>query len=491
MNNMKEDFIRMRIDPCVTSVLLVICFSAAILSGCMVGPDFKPPELAMPQHWTNPVPECSNADAELAQWWKIFDDQTLDWLLDKAVSDNLDLKLAVARIAQARAAGRQATAQFGPKMNTSGFYKRYQDRSVMSEQSTAGPPHAPMAETIVDDQYQTGFDAGWEIDLFGGLRRSREAAMAELEASKEALRDVRVTLMAEVARCYVELRILQKRKAIADHHRRAQEQYAQLMQRKYDNGLVSGLDAANAQMQAAETAARIPLLEADARQTVHKIGILLGGYPGSLIQKLVPMADLPMVLPSVPAGVPSELLRRRPDIRQAEAQLHSATAQVGVATADLYPKFTITGSISYLTNSLRSLFESTSLSWFFGPSIDWSLFDSGRTKANIQVQEAIEEQAIVIYKQKVLSALLEVEDALVALAKQEEQYQALSDAVRAGRKSVRLAKQLYMAGETDFLHVLVAEQFLYNEEDAFVQSKGDILIHLISLYKALGGGWNF
>jgi NodT family efflux transporter outer membrane factor (OMF) lipoprotein len=486
---MKEDCIRMRFDSGVKSTLLVICFSAVILSGCMVGPDFKPPELAMPQHWTNPVPEAGNTDPEFAQWWKIFDDQTLNWLIDKAISDNLDLKLALARIAQARAAGRQATSQFGPKINASGSYKRYQDRAV-SEQDTAGPPQAPVIETIVDDQYQTGFDAGWEIDLFGGLRRSSEAAAAEFEASTEALRDVRVTLVAEVARCYMELRILQKRKAIADHRRRAQEQYAQLMQRKYDNGLVSGLDAANAQMQAAVTAARIPLLEADARQTIHKIGILLGGYPGSLIKRLAPVADLPMVVPSVPAGVPSELLRRRPDIRQAEAQLHAATARVGVATADLYPKFTITGSISYLTDSVSSLFSSTSLYWFFGPSIDWSLFDSGRTKAKIRVREALEEQAIVIYKQKVLSAMLDVENALVALAKQEAHCKALANAVRAGRKSVRLAKQLYMAGETDFFHVLVVEQYLYNEEDAFAQSRGDILIHLISLYKALGGGWS-
>jgi NodT family efflux transporter outer membrane factor (OMF) lipoprotein len=262
------------------------------------------------------------------------------------------------------------------------------------------------------------------------------------------------------------------------------------MQRKYDNGLASGLDAANAQMQAAEAAARIPLLEADARKTIHKIGILLGGYPGSLIRKLVPIEDLPMVLPSVPVGVPSELLRRRPDIRQAEAELHAATARVGVATADLYPKFTITGSISYLTDSLSTLFESTSLYWLFGPLIDWSLLNSGRTRANIQVQEALEEQAVVIYKQKVLSAMLEVEDALIALSKQEAHSKALASAVRAGRKSVRLARQLYMAGETDFLHVLVAEQYVYSEEDAFARSRGAMLIHLISLYKALGGGWN-
>jgi NodT family efflux transporter outer membrane factor (OMF) lipoprotein len=490
MNNVKEDFISMRMGHCATSILLSICFSAMILSGCMVGPDFKRPELAMPQHWTNTVPGYRKTSPEFTQWWKIFEDQTLDWLIDKAIANSFDLKLAVARIAQARAANRQAIAQFGPKINATGSYQRYQNRSAMSEPNTSGPPHAFALETIVDDQYQTGFDAGWEIDLFGGLRRSSEAGKAELEASTEALRDVRVTLVAEVARCYFELRILQKKEAIANLHRQAREHYALLTQQKYENGLVSGLDASNAQMQAAETAARIPLLEADVLKTIHKISILLGGYPGSLIEELGPMADLPRVLPSVSVGVPSELLRRRPDIRQAEAQLHAATAQVGVAIADLYPKFTITGSISYLTNALSSLFASTNQFWSFGPSIDWSFFDSGQTKADIDLQEALQEQAVINYKQKVLSAILEVEDALVSLAKQEAHHNALAIAVQASRKSVQLAKQLYLAGETDFLHVLIAEQYLYSQEDAFTQCRGNRVIHLISLFKALGGGWN-
>lgn len=481
----------MRLKYCAISIFLSITLSAAMLSGCTVGPDFKRPELEMPQQWANPVSECRKTGPDFAQWWKIFDDQTLDWLIDKAIDDSLDLKLAAARIVQARAGKRQTAAQFGPKLNASGSSKRYRGRAMVSEQSSAGPPRAPAIETIVDDQYQAGFDTGWEIDLFGGLRRSNEAGTAELEAATEALRDVRVTLVAEVARRYFELRILQKRKAVADLHHQAREHYARLMQQKYEHGLVSGLDAANARMQAAETAARIPLLEAEARQTIHKISMLLGCYPGDLIQKLAPVAGLPMVVPSAPVGVPSELLRRRPDIRRAEAQLHAATARVGIATADLYPKFTITGSISYLAHSLSSLFAYASQYWFFGPSIDWSLFDSGRTKATIRVHEALTEQALIRYKQNVLSAVLEVEDALVGLAKQEAHRNALEKAVQASRKSVQLAKQLYRAGEEDFLHILVAEHYLYYEEDAFAQSRGNMLIHLISLYKALGGGWNY
>jgi len=471
------------------AVILSFCISAVIHSGCTVGPDYKRPEVTLPQHWANPAPQGLETRREFARWWKIFEDQTLDWLIDKAISDNLDLKLAGARIAQARAASRQSVARFGPEVNASGSYARYQDRLEAAEPDRAGPQRQRAVETIVDNQYQTGFDAGWELDLFGGIRRSVEAGEAELEASAEARRDVLVTLVAEVARSYIELRVLQKRRAIAELHRKAQDHCVQLTRRQYESGFASSLDESNARMQAAETAARIPLLEASERQTIHKIGILLGGCPGALIQKLTPVADLPMVFPAVPVGVPSELLRRRPDIREAEAQVHAATARVGVAMADLYPKLTITGSIAYLSNSLNTLYRGENLLWLSGPTAKWRLFDTGQSQAMVHVQEALEEEAVITYKQKVLSAMLEVEDALIALAKLEAHRKALADAVQASRKSLQLARQLYIAGEADFLRVLVAEQSLYKEEDAFAQSMGDALIRLISLYKALGGGW--
>jgi outer membrane protein, multidrug efflux system len=480
----------MRIEFRGKAVILSFCISAVMLSACTVGPDYKRPDVALPQHWANPAPKGRETHREFAHWWKIFEDQTLDWLIDKAISDNLDLKLAAARVAQARAVSRQTFASFGPEVNASGSYARYQDRLEVAEPYRAGPQREREGETIVDDQYQTGFDANWELDLFGGVRRRVEAGEAELDASTEARRDVLVTLAAEVARSYIELRVLQKRQAIAELHRKSQDHCVQLTHRQHESGFVSGLDESNARMQAAETAARIPLLEASEGQTIHKIGILLGTCPGALIEKLSPVAELPMVFPAVPVGVPAQLLRRRPDIRQAEAKIHAATARVGVAMADLYPKLTITGSISYLSNSLNTLYGGENLVWLFGPTAKWRLFDTGRSQAMVHIQEALEEQAVITYKQKVLSAMLEVEDALIALAKLEAHRQALANAVRASRESLQLAKRLYRAGETDFLRVLVAEQTLYDEEDAFVQSRGDVLIRLISLYKALGGGWD-
>lgn len=467
--------------------LLLFCFLAGLFSGCMVGPDFQRPQMEMPQQWSKPAPECTKNYTELSQWWTRFEDQTLNWLIDRAISNNLDIKLAIARISQARAARGKTAAEMGPVLNASASYRRYHGQpGNMPEMQQP----LPSTEYVTDNQYSTTFDAGWEIDLFGGVRREIEALDAQLEESIEAQRDALVTLTAEVARSYFDLRFLQRRKAIAELHLKAQEHSVKLAGQRFKNGLVGRIDVTNAEMQAAETAARIPVLEAAAGQTIHKINILLGGYSDSLTDKLAPMADLPIVIPSVPVGVPSDLLRRRPDIRQAEAQIHSATAQIGVVTADLFPKFTISGSLTYLANSLSSLFISDSLLWSIGPTVGLNLFDNGRTRASVKVQEAVEEQALITYKQKVLTALVEVEDALIALEKEDVHCNALYASVQANRKSVQLANQLYLAGETDFLQVLIVEQSLYTKEDALAQSRGRKIADMISLYKALGGGWN-
>ena len=467
--------------------LLLLCFLTELFSGCMVGPDFQRPEVEMPQEWSKSVPWGTENYEELSQWWTLFEDQTLNWLIDKAVSSNLDIKLAIARVSQARAARGKSAADMGPVLNASASYRRYHGQpDNMPEMQQP----LPSTEYVTDNQYNTVFDAGWEIDLFGGLRREIESLDAQLEASIEAQRDVLVTLTAEVARSYFDLRFLQTREAIAELHLKAQEHSARLARQRFQSGLVGRIDVTNAEMQAAETAARIPLLEAAAGQTIHKINILLGGYSDSLTDKLAAMENVPIVIPSVPVGVPSDLLRRRPDIRQAEAQIHSATAQIGVVTADLFPKITISGSLTYLANSLSSLFISDSLLWSIGPTVGLNLFDNGRTRASIKVQEAVEEQALITYKKKVLTALVEVKDALIALEKEEMHCKALYASVQANRKSVQLANQLYLAGETDFLQVLVVEQSLYTKEDALAQSRGKKITNMISLYKALGGGWN-
>ncbi len=334
-----------------------------------------------------------------------------------------------------------------------------------------------------------GFDAGWEIDIFGGVRRNIEAADADLEATMETLRDVLVTLTAELARNYIDLRAFQQRIAIARRNLKAQQHSAELTRKRFEGGFVGGLDVANAEAQVATTAAEIPLLEASARQSIYSLSVLLGLAPAALMDELSPVSAIPAAPPSVPVGVPSDLLRRRPDIRTAEAEIHGDTARIGVATADLFPRFTISGSMGLLASDFSSWLKWASRFWSFSPLATWPLFDMGRIRANIELQKALQEETVINYQQTVLRALQEVENTLIASEKEEEHRRALVEAVRANRKAVELATKLYTQGETNFLDVLVAQRFLFSSEDALVQSTGTVSTNLVALYKALGGGW--
>jgi multidrug efflux system outer membrane protein len=298
-----------------------------------------------------------------------------------------------------------------------------------------------------------------------------------------------VTLTAEVARNYIDLRTFQQRIAIAQENLRAQRHSAELTRRRFEAGFVNGLDVANADALAANTAAGIPLLEASARQSIHALSVLLGAEPGALIQELNPAAAIPAGLPSVPLGVPSDLLRRRPDIRAVEAAVHASTARIGVAEADLFPRFTISGSMAFEAAEPGSLFNWANRLWSFGPWVNWPVFETGRIRSNIELQEAFRDEDLIAYRQTVLTALQEVEDALIASAKEQEHRKALLDAVAANRKAVELATMLYTEGQADFLNVLVAQRALYSSEDALTQSTGTVSTNLVALYKALGGGW--
>jgi NodT family efflux transporter outer membrane factor (OMF) lipoprotein len=262
-----------------------------------------------------------------------------------------------------------------------------------------------------------------------------------------------------------------------------------LTRERFEGGFVSGLDVANAEAQTATTAAQIPLLESLAQQTLYSLSILIGAEPATLHAELSPAGAIPGAPPVVPLGVPSDLLRRRPDIRLAEAQIHAATARIGVATAEFFPKFTIAGSIGYQSADFGSLFNWSNHFWSFGPSALWRLFESGRIRAGVEVQKALQEQEFIAYRQTVLGALQEVENALVASAKEQAHRDALVTAVAANRKAVSLAEKLYTEGLTDFINVLQSQQALYSTEDALVQSTATVSTNLVALYKALGGGW--
>ncbi len=455
-----------------------------VLSGCKVGPDFAAPQSEMPAAWVGTLKtpagvawETNRPPADLARWWCGFNDPELTALVQAALQTNLDLQLAEAALRQARASRGVVAGGLWPGVTASGSYARQH-----SGPAVAGPSGD-------HNLYQAGLDALWELDIFGGVRRNVESANANIQAAREDLRDVQVSLAAEVALNYIELRGFQQQIAVAQDNLKAQQHTAGITRQKFDAGFVSALDVANADAQVASTESVIPVLEASARQTIYALGVLLARPPGALLKELSGAGPLPLTPPAVPLGLPSDLLRRRPDIRAAEARLHAATAQIGVAIADFFPKFSLTGSLSYQNNLVEDLFAGGSRFSSFGPAASWPVFQGGSIAANVRMQKALRDQSYITYQKTVLSALQDVESALVAFDKEWDHRTFLSNAVTANRKAVSLSMQLYSQGQTDFLNVLNAQRSLFAAEDALVQSNESTATDLIAVYKALGGGW--
>lgn len=464
--------------PLSSRMCLCIFWACVMMTaGCTVGPDYKPQEPNMPAAYTGRI-STAETPAEytnLVQWWTAFNDPNLTSLIDRAVKSNLDLLQAEARIRQARAARGVAAAGFWPTADTTGSYTR----------SRSGGSSATYSNL-----FKAGLDAAWELDVFGGTRRNIEAAEADIQFAVEDHRDVLVTLLSEVSLNYVELRGFQQEIVIARDNLKAQQHTAELTRKRFQGGLVGSLDVANADAQVATTASEIPTMETFAQQAIYNLSVLLGREPAALLEELSPASLIPTTPPEVPMGIPSELLRRRPDIRRAEAQIHSATARIGVATADLFPKFSLTGSLNFQSNQLNRLINWNNRSWSFGPAVDWQIFNAGSVSSNIELQKAIQQETMLAYQKTVLTALQDVENALVAYANEHQRRKALVDAVAANRNAVELATKLYAQGQTDFLNVLNAQRSLYGSEDALVQSTRNLSTDLVALYKALGGGWD-
>jgi NodT family efflux transporter outer membrane factor (OMF) lipoprotein len=457
----------------------------AALAGCMVGPDYLPPKPSAPAAWSAPPAPTAQA-VDLAHWWKSFNDPTLSSLIDRAIANNLTLKQAQAQLRQSRAQRGIAFALLFPTVDLTSAFSRSQVGGQNSGADGRGPP----LRNPPGNQYQMGLDAAWEVDIFGGERRGLEAADAGVLASAEGLNATLVSVVAEVALDYVQLRGYQQQIAVAESNLKDQQKTADITRRRKAAGFVSALDIANADAVVATTQAQIPVLQTSARQTLYALSILLGRDPAALTDELSQTADIPVGPPEVPTGLPSELLRRRPDVLQAEALLHAANAQIGVATADLFPKFTLVGSAGYQNGLSQYLTSWHSRFWSFGPSVDWQIFNAGGILSNIEVQKALTEQAMLTYEQTVLTALQDVENALVASANEVEHRKILRDAVADNKKAVELSLKLYTEGQIEFLNVLEAELSLYTAQNALVQSETNVSTDLVALYKALGGGWD-
>ena len=462
----------------------IVLASMLTIAGCTVGPNYRPPESVTPTAWagttdvhfvsfsSNKIMQQTSA---INQWWTHFKDPRLDSLVSRAVATNLDLKLAESRVRQSRAQWGVQFSGYWPAVDATGGY---QHSRANQNQPTV-------------NLYKAGLDASWELDVFGGTRRAVEAANADIVASLEDQRDVLVTLLSEVAVNYINLRSLQQQLNVAKENLAAQEQSVDLTRKLFSGGFSSKLSVANAEAEVATTRSQIPLLEASIRQAIFSLSVLLAREPSALLAELSTEAPIPLTPPEVPVGLPSELLRRRPDIRRAEARLHSATAQIGVATADLFPKFSLTGSLGTSGNNSASLVKWDNRFYSVGPSVTWAIFDAGRIRSNIKVQNELGEQALLNYQKTLLTALSDVEGALVAYVKEQQRRQALAEAVTANQQAVSLSTQLYSQGQTDFLSVLIAQRSLFSSQDSLVQSDRNVATDLVAVYKALGGGWEF
>jgi NodT family efflux transporter outer membrane factor (OMF) lipoprotein len=460
---------------------LVVLFIVLALSGCFaVGPDYETPDIAAPDAWTVSLRRGLSADepeAEtLAQWWSMFGDGDLTNLVERAVAGNVDLQRAQARIREARARRGIAEADLFPWLDLGGS-------------ATVSRGSEETGSSTRRELYRTGFDASWEIDVFGGVRRSIEAAQGDLEASVADYRDVLVSLVAEVALNYVEARTFQTQLQVAEENLKAQAETLQLVEWRFAAGLVSSLDVEQARSNLENTRAQLPRLRSSIEATKNRLAILLGIFPGMLEAQLASRKPIPEAPLEVAVGVPAEAMRRRPDVRRAERQLAAQTARIGVATADLYPKFSLPGSIGLEALAANHLFSSSSWAWTLVGQFAWPVFRGGAIRQNIEVQNALQEQSLKQYEATILIALEDVENALTAFAEEQERNDALMEATQSAQRAADLARDQYASGLIDFQSVLDAERTLLTAQDQSAQSKGQVSSNLISLYKALGGGW--
>ncbi len=456
-------------------------------AGCAVGPNYRASPPAMPAAWSPPPAIGLTADGAAASgWWTSFNDPELDSLIERAAQSNLDLRGAEARLRQARAVREMSSADLWPSLDASGSYARAkQSKNQPLIGALPLPPNFPFEYSV----YQAGFDASWEVDLFGAKRRALEATTAEWEAAIEARNDAMVSLLAEVARNYVELRGGQLRLDIARRNVELQEEAWELTRARLQVGVASELDVTRAAALLAGLRAAIPPLDTAVRQSMYGLAVLLGREPGELVAELSPSKPVPPVPPDIPIGLPSDLLRRRPDVRRAERQLAAETARIGLAKSDWFPKLSLNGDAGMESVSAGKWFEPGSLFWSFGPTLQWRALDFGRVRAEVRAQTAVQEAALAEYEKTALISLQDAENALVAYAQEQNRHRALAEETAENRRSLDMANGLYAKGRVNFLDVLDAERSLYQSEDQLAVSDQTVSLDLIALYKALGGGW--
>jgi len=490
------------------ALAVLVCFA---LAGCLLGPNFERPQSDTPDVFdrTQTAQASSKAvESEFSQeWWTLFNDPLLNSLEQQLTDANLDVAAASARLWQSRAEQRIAGAAEYPTLDGNASYDRERGSpngilSLLGVSPTGSQPQSAAGNTPLGvtplpgskgspayNLYQFGFDASWEVDIWGRARRGVEAATALSDASYEDRNAVLLSARAELARDYIQLRDTQALLQIARQNLDIARNTTKLTEKRVHEGVVTNLDVDNAAAQAESIESLIPTFESRCETTINAIGVLLAKEPGELQQMLAEPRDVPALPDQVPIGVPSELLQRRPDIRKAEAQLHAATAAIGMAKADFYPRISLNGSAGFQSLQLSNFAEWASGQFVVGPSITLPIFEGGRLKGTLHLREAQQQEAAIVYKHTVLDAWREVDDALVVYDAEQRRRDRLKTVVSLNQNALSIARQRYKAGAVDFLDVLNVQKQLLDAQSNLEQSNAEAAANLITLCKVLGGGW--
>ena len=503
-------------------LILFAGLAVAALAGCTVGPTYRKPDIATPGAFTD-APQAGSPgaalsrvtqdEADLSQWWSVFGDAELSSLVKRALAGNLQLAEAISRVRQARQQEIVQGAQGLPSVSASGLALRDNRNasasgglgSLVGGASAATGSAASAAQTGAAtagaaptgsqgpshiDYLSVGANATWQIDVFGGVRRGVEAARAQTLQAVWRARDTQVTIAAEVAQDYLQLRLAQARLQVLNTDLKRQQGVFAIIRDRFNAGFVTDLDVNQQRTQLAQTQAQIPQVAAQVTAYAHAIAVLLGEQPQTLEAELGVAKPLPPVPPILPTGLPSDLLRRRPDIRAAERSLASANAQIGVAVARFYPSFNLIGSGAFSSNSPSNLFDLKNASSLGLLDVSWNIFNGGATRAQVNAAKAAREEAFLEYRRVVITALQEAEDALARYAADQQRWTAATAAYNAANVSFTIANQQYAAGLTDFTPVYQAQGALVQLQDQLTQADAQLATDVVTLYKALGGGWS-
>lgn len=475
-------------DACAR--LLSVAALAACIAGCMVGPDYQRPAVSVPAQWSELAGHDQAASSAPGEWWTRYGDAELDTLIQRALGANLDLQRADDRLRQARTMLRANRAALWPSVDATASAARGQE-------SANAPGVSPFLQggdlgsgASLQNLFQAGFDASWELDLFGGTRRAIEAARADAQGVAFDRDAVALSLTAEVARTYVALRNSQAQLALARQSVAIQNEALAMVRSRYSGGLATDVDLAAAETQLHSAEAAVPGWQTRCKQAMHRLGVLVGEPPEALTGELGASRPLGDTLPAINAGLPSQLLRRRPDIQRAERQLAAATARIGIATAQLYPQFSLGASAGLASFTATHFFDPQSTIWSIGPSLLWPIFRGGQIKASIDVRNLQAQQALLAYRQTILTALEDVENALAAYHNEQQRHDALAATLASSRQAAERTRALYQGGMTDYRSVLGQQQRMLQAQSDLIQSTAAEWSGQIALYKALGGGWS-